>query len=107
MHARRIASGCGITRRGALRCHVRRCYRECSVCGEVRYACDAAARVIGAGARLVDGFASNNCTGNDGQISGTFVDADVSLKAISCNNGAPAMCVYNPDSSIQFERLIE
>ena len=54
------------------------------------------------------GYANGStCTGNDCQIQGIFVDADVSVNAISCTNGAPATCVYDPDSSIQFERLVE
>ena len=54
------------------------------------------------------GYANGSkCQGNDCQIQGIFVDADVSVNAISCSNGAPATCVFDPDSSIQFERLVE
>jgi hypothetical protein len=56
----------------------------------------------------LNGFASgNNCTGSDCQISGVFVNADVSMNALSCNAGGATTCVYEPDSSMKFERLVE
>ncbi|HEX5479607.1 MAG TPA: pilus assembly protein TadG-related protein [Dehalococcoidia bacterium] len=55
----------------------------------------------------LNGFANGGCSGNDCQVTGVFVNADVSMNALSCNSGAPTTCVYDPDSSVHFSRLVE
>ena len=56
---------------------------------------------------FLNGFGSGGCSGNDCQVTGVFVNADVSMNALSCNSGAPTTCVYDPDSSVHFSRLVE
>jgi hypothetical protein len=55
----------------------------------------------------LDGFANGGCSGNDCQVIGRFVKADISMGALACSTGANISCVFDPDSSIQFERLVE
>lgn len=56
---------------------------------------------------FLNGFGSGGCSGNNCQVSGVFVNADVSMNALSCSSGAPTTCVYDPDSSVHFSRLVE
>ena len=56
--------------------------------------------ILGYALFFLEGFANGStCTGNDCQVLGRFVKADVSLNALAG--------VYDPDSSIQYEKLVE
>ena len=55
----------------------------------------------------LDGFASGGCSGNDCQVIGRFVKADISMGRRSPAAPAPTSVRLDPDSLIQFERLVE
>ena len=46
----------------------------------------------------LDGFASGGCSGNDCQVIGRFVKADISMGALAYSTGANISCVFDPDS---------